>query len=114
MTLGQPGMIRATVDNESELPDDLARAYEARSRQLRDAHITIAEAVSTLSAELTERSAEVRTLRDEVSSLRGQLESLSKHHETLEAELRLAQNMKVVRWTAPLRRVVYRWRERRR
>lgn len=98
------------MDDESRLPDDLAAAYQARNRQLREAHLTLAEAVSELTAELTERRGEVRTLRHEVASLRGKLENLGQHHAALEAQLQLAQNMKVVRWTAPLRRIVYRWR----
>jgi chromosome segregation ATPase len=100
------------MDNESELPENLAAAYQARNRQLREAHLTLAEAVSALTDDLTDRRDEVRTLRHDVSSLREQLESLAKHHAALEGQLTAAYNMKVVRWTAPLRRVVYRWRDR--
>jgi chromosome segregation ATPase len=106
-------MICAIMKSESEPPHNLAAAYQARNQQLREAHLTLAEAVSALTADLTDRRDEVRTLRNDVASLRGQLENLEKHHAALEAELRLAQNMKVVRWTAPLRRVVYRWRDQR-
>jgi predicted nuclease with TOPRIM domain len=100
-------MIGGMPQDEGGLHDKHAVAYQARERQLREAHITLADAVSALRDELNERRAEVHALRQ-------QLESLAEHQATLEHQLWLTQNMKVVRWSAPLRHAVYRWRERRR
>ena len=107
-------MISTRVDDENRLPDDLAAAYQARNRQLREAHIALAEAVSALCADLKERRSEVHALREEVSSLREHLESLGQRHAHLEYELEVARNMRVVRWSAPLRRAALRWRDPRR
>jgi chromosome segregation ATPase len=102
------------VDNDAAPGDDLAAAYQARNRQLREARMTMLEAVSTLTAELTDRREEIRALHVEVNSLREHLDSLGQRHASLEYELQIMQNMKVVRWSAPLRRFVRRLRDRER
>jgi hypothetical protein len=68
---------------------ELRLAYEARSRQLLEARAALAESDERLAAVTAERDA----LRAELATLRGS---------------------KLVRWSAPLRRAVYRLRARRR
>jgi chromosome segregation ATPase len=115
-------------------PDPLAAAYEQRTMQLHEARGALAEAVSALRVELEqlrEQSAELRmenaalrvetaSLGDDNRALRDDNEKLREQADTLEAELRSAdgiigqlQNMKVVRWTAWARRIVYRRRKQR-
>jgi len=124
--------------NESEDPDDqraLFAAYEERTKQLYDARGAIAEAVAALTAELEQRRREAVTLREEARALRDELDSAVTDNRALREEveaqrLRMAaleealaktrrdveafRNMKVVRWSAPARRIVYRLRARRR
>jgi hypothetical protein len=106
-------------------PDLLSEAYQKRTGQLYEARSTIAEAVAVLNAELTERRREAReqssVLKEENAELRQALETARLGHETLQAELERAlalltsvQQMKVVRWSAPVRRWVYQLRALRR
>jgi predicted RNase H-like nuclease (RuvC/YqgF family) len=120
----------STPDEE---PGSLADAYERRTTQLYEARGALAEAVATLEAELRRRHEEAEGLRSELAGCREYAESLEAearkergHAEQfrqevarLEAELAVAQKviaglegMKVVRWTAGPRRLVYRLRER--
>ena len=125
----------STSDDE---PGPLADAYERRTTQLYEARGALAEAVVTLEAELKRRHEEAQGLRSELAGCREYADSLaadarkerghaeqyaSEIHELrqevarLEDELRIAQRaiaglqgMKVVRWTAWPRRLVYRLR----
>lgn len=67
----------------------LRLAYDARSRQLLEARAALARAIDELAAITAER-------------------------DVLRSELASAHGMKVVRWSAPLRRAVYRLRASRR
>jgi ABC-type transporter Mla subunit MlaD len=88
-------------------------AYEERNQQLYDARGALAEAVAELTTELHHR-------RGEVAQLTAQLEAVSRNAAKLENALResselitVLRNMKVVRWTAWPRRLVYRLQSRR-
>jgi uncharacterized protein YhaN len=112
--------------NDSPRPPDLlSEAYEKRTGQLYEARSTIAEAVAVLNAELSERRREAReqssVLKEENAELRQALETARQGQESLQAELESAlsvlaslQQMKVVRWSAPVRRWVYQFRALRR
>jgi hypothetical protein len=79
-----------TAGGERDAADaELRVAYDARSRQLLEARAALAESDERLAALTAERDA----LRAELDTLRGS---------------------KLVRWSAPLRRAVYRLRARRR
>jgi predicted RNase H-like nuclease (RuvC/YqgF family) len=118
----------------SATADLLAEAYEERTKHLHDARAALAEAVSALRTELGHRRQEIAALgaaRDQAASdhraERARSEALDREAQelrtriaALEAELRDARelvtalrNLKVVRWTAWPRRLVYRWRARR-
>jgi uncharacterized coiled-coil DUF342 family protein len=113
----------------------LSAAYAERTKQLHDARGAIAEAVSTLRAELGHRREELAAVRQEAATLRderdravtdnralrqeveAQRRRIAELEEGLEQTTELVavlQNMKVVRWSGPLRRFVYRLRARRR
>jgi uncharacterized coiled-coil DUF342 family protein len=119
--------------NEEEELAPLAEAYERRSTQLYEARAALAEAVASLRTELKRRHEEVHALRTELAALREEAAKQRDHAvrfmsennalrgdvARLEDELRRAQQvisafqgMKVVRWTAWPRSVVYRLRER--
>ena len=100
--------------------DSLSAAHEQRTKELYDARGALAEAVSTLTAELNhcreERDRvleENRGLREHTEALRAEIEKLE--HGLAAANQRTAavSNLKVVRWTAWPRAVVYRMRARR-
>jgi hypothetical protein len=105
--------------NDSPRPADLlSEAYRKRTDQLYEARSTLAEAVAILKAELTEQR---REAREQSSALRQALENSQLRNQSLQAELEGAlsvvsslQQMKVVRWSAPARRCVYRFRALRR
>ena len=93
--------------------DSLSAAYEQRTKELYDARGALAQAVSTLTAELSHCREERHRVLDENRGLR-------EHAEALRAEIAAANqrtaavlNLKVVRWTAWPRAVVYRMRTRR-
>ena len=107
--------------------DPLERAYTERTQQLHDARGAVAEAVSTLRVELNrhrEEAAALRAERDQAvadnQAVRHEVEAQRNRVGVLEDELRdsreliaVLQNMKVMRWSAPVRRIVYRLRARR-
>jgi chromosome segregation ATPase len=116
-----------------EQSDLLAEAYAVRTQQLHDARGALAEAVATLRAELSERRAELSerraetsVQREEATALRHALHAAELRNKAQEIELERMQaelerqaervsslrNMKVVRWTAGPRGVVYRLRDR--
>jgi uncharacterized coiled-coil DUF342 family protein len=91
----------------------LAAAYAERTKQVHEARAALAEGVAALTVELDERRGEVNQLRGEVQALRLERDALREEVTALKRVIRTLQNMKVVRWTAPLRSVVYRTRARR-
>ena len=98
----------------------VATAYEQRTKQLHEARGALAEAVSALTAELnharSERDraqSEVAGLRDHVSALDAEIEKQRHALEVVHEQMAVIRNMKVVRWTAWPRRLVYRQRARR-
>jgi len=99
----------------------LSEAYEKRTGQLYEARSTVAEAVAVLKSELAEAREQRSVLREENAELRQALETARQGQESLQAELESAlsvvaslQQMKVVRWSAPIRRWVYQFRALRR
>lgn len=92
--------------------DAVAKAYEQRTAQVHEARGALAQAVSALTAELSRRNdehdravAESRVLHERVAHLEGELRAA-------QADVAALQSMKVVRWTALPRRIVYRMRSR--
>jgi hypothetical protein len=108
--------------------DSLAAAYEERTIQLHEARGALADAVASIRLELDERRDESgglrednRLLREDNGLLREDNRALREHAARLEVELAetdellaTVRSMKVVRWTAWPRRVVYRLRGRHR
>jgi chromosome segregation ATPase len=129
-------------NTEGEELEPLAAAYEQRTKEVHEARGALGEAVWALRLELEQRREEATALRRDNSELRQYAESLTTDHRklhehaqnltneidrlrervgVLEGELRSAhdlidvlRNMKVVRWTAWPRRIVYRLRDRHR
>jgi predicted RNase H-like nuclease (RuvC/YqgF family) len=117
---------RETPEHVADAGDDeLATAYRGRTKQLHEARSALAEAVSVLESELANRREESLALRAELDGVTADNRSL---HEAaasereqegrriaiLEDELRRARaelevlrGMKVIRWTAWPRRLVY-------
>jgi chromosome segregation ATPase len=101
----------------------LRLAYEARSRQLLEARAALAESAEQLAAVTTERDslrAERDSLRAERDSLRAERDSLQAERDALRVQLEreriefaTVRDSKLMRWSAPLRRAVYRLRARR-
>lgn len=83
----------------------LRTAYQERDRQLREAHGALAELVSELTETLRGLVAENRALRQEVDK---QLKGVARLNE----RIAVLENLKVVRWTRPLRGFAYRIRSR--
>jgi hypothetical protein len=92
---------------------ELPRAYEQRTAQLYDARAALAEAVSTLRTELGRRNMERDHAIAESRALRERVDLLESELRGARADIAALQGMKVVRWTAWPRRVVYRIRARR-
>jgi hypothetical protein len=97
----------------SDSDRDLSRAYEQRTVQLYEARTTLAEAVSTLRAELGRRNEERDHAIAESRALRGRVDLLESELRNARGDIAALQGMKVVRWTAWPRRIVYRIRARR-
>ena len=125
-----------------EDPDQLAKAYEQRTTQVHEARGALADAVSALRLELEQQREQAAKLHDENAALRednhalredthnvhqhaerltSELHQQRERAEGLEAELSSTRKllddlrgMKVVRWTAGPRRLVYRLRRHRR
>ncbi len=107
--------------------NELRTAYEQRTKQLHDARGALGEAVAALTVELDQRREETARLRDEYEHVRVENQALHASTKALtealeqarergaasEARALALQNMKVVRWTAPIRRTVHRLRDRR-
>jgi chromosome segregation ATPase len=119
------------TDLEAGVHDARPRAYEQRTAQLYETRGALAEAVATLTVELRairedlvrvqdecdRLRADNQALRDNAHSLTDQLQQAHERGAALEAELKASQataaalaNLKVVRWTGPLRRAVFRLR----
>jgi chromosome segregation ATPase len=116
------------ADSESESAGrPSATPYEERTKQVYEARGALAEAVAALTVELSQRRAEAGSLRDErdraagdIRALRAELEAQHERIADLEQVVHDArdavtalQNMKVMRWSEPVRRIVYRLRARR-
>lgn len=107
----------------------LAAAFETRTRQLYEARGALGEAVAILRAELSPRRSEANVLQSETRALQGETKGLQAEAANLrgaldQTQLRIARleaqlaeayelisiqrNMRVVRWTAPARRVLHR------
>ena len=100
-------------------------AYEQRTKQLHDARGALD--VAALTVELDQRREETARLRNECEHVRVENQALHASTKALtealeqarergaasEARASALQNMKVVRWTAPIRRTVHRLRDRR-
>jgi uncharacterized coiled-coil DUF342 family protein len=120
-------------ETRSEAGSTLSEAYENRTRQLHEARGALAEAVAALTTELGRRRTEMDVLAAEASAVRDERDRAVTDNQALRAEveaqrsriadleagleqvrdqLAAVQNMKVVRWTGPPRRLVYRLRAR--
>jgi predicted nuclease with TOPRIM domain len=100
--------------------DQLSAAYEVRTKELYDARGALAEAVSTLTAELShcrqERERlleENHGLREHAKALQGEIDKLDQGLAVANQRTAAVQNLKIVRWTAWPRAIVYRMRTRR-
>jgi peptidoglycan hydrolase CwlO-like protein len=103
---------------------ELTRAYEERGEQLYEASGALAEAVSTITAELNhcrqERDraqAEIEGLRAHVEALEGEIDKLGRYVVQIQDEARIAheqvrafQDMRVIRWSARPRAILQRVR----
>ena len=109
--------------NEDEELVPLAEAYERRTTELYEARGALAEAVATLRTELKRRHEEAHALRTElaglherahteINQLRGEMARREEELRRAQEAIRALQRMKVVRWTAWPRSLVYRLRER--
>jgi uncharacterized coiled-coil DUF342 family protein len=100
------------TESDSEPAALLRLAYEERNRQLRDAHGALAELVSELTDELQELRSEREALLAENRALRQEVDKQLRGVAQLGEQIAVLQNLKAVRWTAPLRGAVYRLRSR--
>ena len=119
---------KSAPDTEGADSAGVRRAYDERTIQLHEARGALGEAVAALTAELASRREESGSLsseRDravrEAGALRSEVVTLQSRVAELEAALALErrkvtelQGMKVVRYTKVPRRLVYRWRAKRR
>jgi hypothetical protein len=99
---------------------------EERTRQLHETRGALAEAVSTLTAELTLRQAELTLrqaeltqrqeenygLREHIAALEAEVRKQQQHAEMVQSQLIALKNTKAVRWSAGPRRLVYLLRQR--
>jgi hypothetical protein len=114
--------ISAPEEDNAALSDDLlARAYRQRTKQLHETRSALAEAVSALAEEREARRDEAGALRaenqalcDQIGALAADSRQLRESTTALEDDVRSVRDLKVVRWTAWPRRLVYRLRARRR
>ena len=111
MQEGPPDTRDETADSAPDA--DLARAYQQRTAQLHEARTALADVVSTIKTELARRTEELDRMAADNRALREQVASLQHELELARADVRALQQMKVVRWTAWPRGVVYRLRARR-
>lgn len=120
-----PGEECSRGSEQPDKPNDssaaLRRAYDERTIQLHDARGALAEAVAALTVELARRREESAALLDERERAFRENRALRERAGELEAALEAARTratvlaeMKVVRYTAWPRRLVYRLRARRR
>jgi hypothetical protein len=108
------------TDTATVQPDAVGAAYEERTKQLHEARGALAEAVSSLTGELNharserdQAAEEIRGLREHVGALDAEIVKQRQALEVLHEQLAVIRNMKVVRWTAWPRRLVYHLRARR-
>jgi len=125
-------------DGRGTTPDAdgaLAMADAERTKQLHEARGALAEAVTTLSVELSERRTELDVRRREVEALRTERDAAVSDNRALREEVEkervrirnlegaltearelviTIQSTKVMRWSAPARRLVYAVRQRQR
>jgi uncharacterized coiled-coil DUF342 family protein len=99
-------------ERETESSASLRVAYTERDRQLREARGALAELVSELTEELRELRNERAGILAENRALRQEVDKQLRGVARLNAQLTVLQNLKVVRWTAPVRGLVYRVRSR--
>ena len=106
--------------------EQLRLAHHRQTQQLYEARGALAEAVAALTVELEQRRDEIATTaaeRDRVllenEALKADSQRIRDHTIALQREVELShariaamQNMKVMRWTAGVRRLVYRLRKR--
>jgi chromosome segregation ATPase len=131
--------LMADVDRSAQ--DELFSAYEQRTKQLYDTRGALAEAVASLTAEVRDLRGDLervradnqrvradnqrvradnQALRENAHGLTDSLQHSHEHAAQLQAELNASEaaaaalaNLKIVRWTAPVRRAVYRLRSQR-
>jgi chromosome segregation ATPase len=104
-----PDMTDQHVGSDGEA---LANAYEQRTAQVHEARGALAQAVSALTAELSRRNDEHDRAVAELGALRERIEQVERELRAAQADVAALQSMKVVRWTAVPRRIVYRMRSR--
>src|SRR5437588_8180310 len=92
--------------------DALALAYEERTRELHDARAALSGAISALTVELSRLREQHDLAHADIRNLREHEAALLARVAALEAELEVMRNMRVVRWTAPLRARMPRLRRR--
>ncbi len=111
--MAEPTDPQAGLEPQPGPDSPMAMAYEERTKQLYDARAALSGAVSALTAELVDARRILDGLREQERLLREHIEMLVQRIGTLEGELAVMRNMKVVRWTARPRKIVYRLRARR-
>jgi hypothetical protein len=114
------------VGEEEDPAEHLRLAHQRQTQQLYEARGALAEAVAALTVELGQRRDEIaRTIAErdlvllENEALKTDSQRIRDHITVLQREVELShariaamQNMKVMRWTAGVRRLVYRLRDR--
>jgi chromosome segregation ATPase len=115
----EPTDPQATLEQQPDSAVLLTTAYEEQSKQLYDARASLAATVWALTSELSslrrdldQATADNRGLRDQERALRDHVQRLVERIEALERQVVVIRGMKVVRWTAWPRRIVYRLRSR--
>lgn len=102
----------AVAESDSESTGPLRVAYEERDRQLREARGALAELVSELTEELRELRNDRQGLMGENRALREEVDKQLRGVAQLNERIAVLENLKAVRWTAPVRGFLYRVRRR--
>jgi uncharacterized coiled-coil DUF342 family protein len=105
-------MVRPVADSDRESAPLARVAYEERDRQLRDTRGALAELVSELTEELRELRNERQGFLEDNRALRQEVDKQLRGVAQLNEQLEVLRNLRVVRWTVPLRRFAYRLRRR--
>lgn len=100
------------AESDSESTGRLRMAYEERDRQLREARGALAELVSELTEELRELRREREALMDQNRALRDEVDKQLRGVAQLNERIQSLEDLKAVRWTAPVRGFLYRMRHR--